>query len=109
MAQLHVVALAAEKSGITMTEVAEYLQVSSPTATSFVDRLVKLGFLTRKHDSKNRKLVRLSVTVDGARMLKKKMAEKKKVITSVLSVLNSEDRKTLHRILHELLVHFPQS
>lgn len=102
--QLHVLAFAAEKPGITMSEIAELMQVSSPTATSFVDRLAKIGLLVRKHDTKNRTLVRLKITSEGKTLLKRKMAEKRKSFALLLSVLSPKDQASFLVILRKILL-----
>lgn len=105
MGQVHILACVKEQPRITMKEIADHMKVSSPTATSFVDTLVKLGFLVRKHDARNRKLVRLSITKAGRTTLTTKMAEKKAAVATLLSVLSSEDRRALHSILKKLVSH----
>ncbi len=99
MGQLHILSFIQEQPGITMTDIADLMRVSSPTATSFVDRLVKLEYIVRRHDTENRKLVRLDLTELGKNKLKEKMAEKKRIIADVLSVLSPEDQKSLLSIL----------
>src|SRR5438045_450401 len=67
--QLHGLIIIREHDGITMKEFADHLRVTSPTATSFANRLVKLGWITRKHDLKNRKLVRLHISLSGQKIV----------------------------------------
>ena len=103
MGQIHALAFIKEFPGITMSKVADMLQVSSPTATSFVERLVRMGYVTRHHDEKNRKFVCLEVTSQGMRILESKMTEKRKIIAEVLSVLPEQDQKTLHSLLSKII------
>jgi DNA-binding MarR family transcriptional regulator len=105
MGQVHILACVKEQPKLTMSEIAEHMKVSSPTATSFVDTLVKLGLISRTHDARNRKLVRLSITKAGERTLVTKMAEKKAAVAELLSVLSAEDRRVLHSILKRLVSH----
>ncbi len=103
MGQLHCLGLVQEQDGITMKEIATMLQIASPSATSFVDRLVQLGYVLRKQDQKNRKLVRLTITTSGKRILKEKMAGKKKMFQGLLRALSKKDQQTLLTILHIML------
>lgn len=103
MLQVHALGFVEHHPGITMKELASMLCITSPSATAFADRLEKQGLIRRRHDSKNRKLVRLSVTPRGKAILKKKIAEKKTLITGVLRCLPARDQKTLARLLEELL------
>jgi DNA-binding MarR family transcriptional regulator len=102
MLQIHALVHIREKEGMTMKEMADYLKITSPSATSFVNRLVKLGWVQRITDAKNRKLVRLKVSPAGMRMLESKMAERKAEMRQVLSLLPSQDQKDLARILSTL-------
>lgn len=103
MGQIHAMMLIQEKSGITMKELADGLRVTSPSATSFVDRLVKLGYVGRVHDAENRRLVRLKLLEAGSRILKQKMSERRKIFSEVLGGLPEEDQKSLLAILRKVL------
>ena len=103
MGQLHAMIFIAHQPGITMTDLAKILCVTSPTATSFVDRLVRMGFVTRGNDAKNRKLVRLKISPVGKRILTTKMREKKKVASLVLSSLSAKDQAQLLTILTKMI------
>src|SRR5438874_2022493 len=59
--QMHALLLISDREGLTMKQLAESLHVSSPSATSLANRLVKMQWIGRMHDEKNRKLVRLWV------------------------------------------------
>ena len=102
MGQIHALAFIKDYPGITMSKVAAMLQVSSPTATSFVGRLVRMGYVTRHQDKKNRTFVRLEVTKAGAAILGSKMSEKRRIIADVLSVLSVADQRALHALLSKV-------
>lgn len=103
MAQLHALAFIRTKKGITMKELACMLNVTSPSATVFVDRLEKMGFVRRRHDRRDRKIIRLSVTPEGKRILREKMAEKKELVSAILSSLSIGDQRTLLRLLRKMI------
>lgn len=103
MGQIHALLFVQEREGITMKELAGLLRVTSPSATSFVDRLVKLGYVVRLQDPKNRRLVRLKISEAGTKMLREKMAERRKIFAEILSVLSDNDQKTLSAILRKVL------
>ncbi len=86
-----------------MKELADALHVSSPSATTFADRLVEMKYLTRTHDAENRRIVRLKLTSVGKRILLKKMAEKQRMVAGVLSSLSDGDKKEFLRILKSIL------
>jgi DNA-binding MarR family transcriptional regulator len=55
----------------TPSELAERLNMSPPAVSQMVDRLFKLGFLTRSEDAGDRRRKRLTVTPAAERMLDK--------------------------------------
>lgn len=103
MGQIQALLFIHEHKGVTMTELAQMLHVKSPTATSFVSRLHRMKLVTRSHDAKNRKLVRLSLTIKGQRMLKEKFAERKKMVASLLNALSVKEQVQFLKLLHTIL------
>jgi len=55
----------------TPSELAERLNMSLPAASQMVDRLFKLGFLTRREDEADRRRKRLAVTPSAEKLLDK--------------------------------------
>jgi len=103
--QMHALLYIQSHPGITMKELAEMLRVTSPSATSFVDRLVKIGHIKRATDVTNRRLVRLHITNAGAESLKKTMSEHRKILLHILSVLSPTDQESLRSIMQKLITH----
>jgi DNA-binding MarR family transcriptional regulator len=103
MLQIHVLHMISEHQGITMKEVAGFMKVSSPSATTFVNRLVNLGWVERVADIKNRKLVRLKMTLKGEKVLKDMMTARHKAFELLLSGLPQADQQDFIRILQKLL------
>ena len=102
--QMHALLFLQSQPGITMKELAEMLRVTSPSATTFVDRLVKLGHIRRARDATNRRLVRLHLTPAGAVALKKTMLQRRKILLEIVSVLSLSDQITLKSIMQKLLI-----
>src|SRR4051812_45551873 len=50
---------------ITMSELAEEMSISLPSATSLVNRLVDHGWVKRDQDDKDRRVIRLDLTDSG--------------------------------------------
>lgn len=104
--QLHVMFFIHEHAGITMSELAKYLKITSPSASVFVNRLAKLGWIKRSQDKKNRKLVRLALTSEGQMIIQEKLSDKQQVVMSLLSLLSPDDQKELSRIFQHLLTSY---
>lgn len=100
--QMHAMVIVAEHPDLTMKEFAKHLHISSPSATSFVDRLVKLHWVERVADPKNRKLVHLRVLPAGRTALEAAMKEHSVVMHDLFSLLSDGDQQILERVLANL-------
>jgi len=100
--QLHALVLIKEHEGMTMKQFADFLHITSPSATSFIERLVKLKWVKRAKDDSNRKLVRLQVTPFGNTIISTKLSEHTLAMRQSFSLLPQEDQKELVRILGHL-------
>lgn len=58
-------ALADAPSAMTVTEVIEHLTGTEPDVARIMDRLEKIGYVTRVRDEQDRRRVLLSITPDG--------------------------------------------
>lgn len=100
--QVHGMLAIAEHPGITMKELAEHLHVTSPSATSFADRLVKQQWVGRSTDATNRKLVRLTLLPKGRTALDRAVAEHSAVMRELFLLLTDEDQHQFERVLTNL-------
>lgn len=86
----------------TMHDVAAYLRVKAPSATSLVAHLVHMGLITRRTGSDRREVI-LSVTPAGKRALKSYGEESEKMMRSAFSTLNESEVGSLCTILKKLI------
>lgn len=100
--QMHAMMIIGEHPNMTMTEFAKQLHISSPSATSFIDRLVKLKWVERSSDTENRKLIHLQILPEGRSMLEKTMKEHSVVMHDLFSLLSHDDQQQLERVLGHL-------
>ena len=106
---IHTLFLISEQEGLTMKDLAKSLHVASPSATSLVDRLVKMQWVGRMHDDKNRKLVRLWLTPLGKRILKEKHDRRREVLRSIFGHLTAAEQLQLAKLHDKLSSKFSQS
>ena len=85
-----------------MKEFAQFQHITSPSATSFINRLVRLKWVKRATDPDNRKLVRLHVTEEGRKVVMRRMKEHTIMMRDVFSLLTIEDQTSFARILANL-------
>lgn len=87
----------------TMKEIADFLNIKPPSVTSLVNGLVKSGQIERITDKKDKRIVRLAITSNGKKILADGLNKKREKIKSILSNLDSTDRKNLINILTKLV------
>lgn len=100
--QIHALLIIKEHDGLTMKEFATFLHVTSPSATSFVNRLVRMKWVKRIADKTNRKLVRLTLSEEGLKCLTTKMKEHSSMMRDLFTLLSLTDQKEFARILGNL-------
>ena len=105
MPQVEVLQFVSGHASPTMRDLALYLKVKAPSATSLVEELVQTGLLMRESDASDRRQVRLAMTRKGTVSLATAVARRKKVISSVLSPLEASDRAQFNRLLQKILTH----
>jgi DNA-binding MarR family transcriptional regulator len=86
-----------------MREVAEYLRITPPSATSLMNALAQSGQIKRINDPEDRRTVRLAITARGQRSLDDGMRQKRSAIESIITRLNEKERDDLKKILAKLI------
>ncbi|MFA5926238.1 MAG: MarR family transcriptional regulator [Parcubacteria group bacterium] len=85
-----------------MKDIADYLCVTPPSATSLVNNLVNDKLAERVYDEEDRRVVRLQITVHGKNELmkgKERIADRMK---KILSSLSKKEKEDLIRILEKI-------
>jgi DNA-binding MarR family transcriptional regulator len=67
IAQLYAIREIRDRGPLTMSELAEILEVSPPSASAMVDRLVEKGLLSREHSTKDRRKVLVRISPDSVK------------------------------------------
>ena len=78
----------------TMSDFSQNLGVTLPTTTSMINRLIQFGFIERKRDNNDRRVVKVKLTVRGRAILRKLMEERRIALELLLQALNNEELKT---------------
>lgn len=104
--QLHGLTFIGDTPGITMKELAVTLKIGLSTATTFVDRLEKSGWVTRRPDLHNRKIVRLHITSAGDTLLRNAQTDRSTLLHTIYSSISADDQSHLERILSQLVASF---
>jgi DNA-binding MarR family transcriptional regulator len=67
--QLSTIVAIRDRGEVTLKELSEAMQVSPPSASTMVDKLVELGAIRREHSKVDRREVRVSVSDRGIRLV----------------------------------------
>jgi DNA-binding MarR family transcriptional regulator len=90
-AQIKLLTCFSDRDAFTMTELSRNLNVTMPTMTAMVDRLVKSAMIKRERDDVDRRVVTVKLTDTGRKMLKKLIRIRREEMEKILMNLNEEE------------------
>lgn len=102
-AQLWALSVVAERDGLGVSELAQAMDVHQSTASNLVRALVGKGLLVSQRDEPDRRAVRLSVTRDGAALLRTVPGPWAGVLPEALQQLDAATLARLHADLGALI------
>ncbi len=88
--------------GVTVTELAEKLEVTPGAISQFVDALVEKGLVTREGDPDDRRLVRLKLSDAARGHYEKLRRDYLASVTRVFGVLSDDELRQLIRIFEKV-------
>jgi DNA-binding MarR family transcriptional regulator len=88
MAQLHILTSVQRRGEMTMSHLADVLDVSLSSATGLVDRIEERGLLERVRIAEDRRVVLIRLTPAGVRLLEEADALSDEIMRSVLRRLD---------------------
>lgn len=97
--------LLSQRSRVRMSEVAHALSIQLSTATPLVDRLIRQGMATRERDDKDRRLVWVTVTPKGRKVVQNIIREKQASIRAIFGALTEEERGQYLCVLKKVRCH----
>jgi DNA-binding MarR family transcriptional regulator len=102
MPQIRILFFLSRSGPSSVGEVAAGVEVSQPSATETLDRLVRAGLVKRKVDAADRRVVRNALTAAGREMVDRPWEARRAVVANALRDAAPEDRRAIARGL-ELL------
>ncbi len=103
MSQLKVMSAFREGKQLTMGDLCKIANVKMPTMTEMVDKLEAEGFLKRKRDTKDRRVVKVIITAKGGKIHKELLNRRDDEIENLYGNLSTTDRDKLTRALRTVL------
>lgn len=102
MGQLKALMTLASSDDMNVSELAERLQVSKPTASILVDRLVQLGYCERTEDTEDRRRTLVAPTDKGRELVVRLQQGGSERMARWLELMDSDDVDALTRGLRAL-------
>ena len=104
--QIHTLAFIKEHKNPLMRELADFLGVTPPSATSLVDGLVKSKMLKRHFNKSDRRVVYLHITQLGEKNLKNGFRQMATHLKEIYNCLNKKERKQIIIIYKKIFNYF---
>lgn len=89
--------------GMPSGQIGQQLTTRVPDLTRLLDRMVDKGWVTKKRDEQNRRLVRASITLVGARLVESAQNPVSALQVELLSNLNQSEKANLKQLLEHAL------
>ena len=85
-----------------MRSVAEALGVSKPSATGTIDRLIAQGLVARRHDEKDRRIVWITMTAKGKKVMGDIFKQRHKTMVKIFGSLSSSQREIYLQLFEQI-------
>lgn len=86
----------------SMSDIADYFHIELPSATSLMNKLCEHKLVKRYEDEKDRRLVRISLTAEGKKLVEQATCARRKKLEKMLSYLSYREKTELLKILETL-------
>ena len=106
--QIPVLGLVAKKDGLSQRELAKILNIKPPTVNVSVQRLEKAGFLYKKPDEKDQRVVRIYVTEKGKSLSKQIEKVVKESEAKVVEGFSEVEICLMKRFLKQMIANMEQ-
>ncbi|MEN0111563.1 MAG: MarR family transcriptional regulator [Planctomycetota bacterium] len=87
--------------GVPAGEIGPQMITPSPDVTRLVDRVEKLGLVTRRRSEADRRVVLVKLTPKGARLLKKLDPRMHQLLRESLAHLSRAELRTINELMHK--------
>lgn len=95
-ANLHVLMLLEQYGALSMSRLADLIDVSFPNMTGIVDRMAEHGLVERVRNDNDRRIVLVRSTAKGAELAAELPALRRAYLRRVITALPDEDRQTCY-------------
>lgn len=92
-----------DRKSAQMNELAAYMKLKLSAATGLIDRMVKHQLVKRVRSETDRRVVMISITSKGKKILQEMYKQKRKGIMRLFGRLGSEDRMQYMTLIEKLV------
>ncbi|HAZ09661.1 MAG: hypothetical protein A2047_03500 [Omnitrophica bacterium GWA2_41_15] len=85
-----------------MCGIAKFMSVTTAAMTGMVDRLEKYGYVKRKSEPQDRRIINVSLTKKGMELVKKINEKRRRMIIDVFGRVSEQDRSDYLRVLMKI-------
>lgn len=82
-----------------MTDLANFMSVTTAAMTGLIDRLVRDGYVERAEDPDDRRIIKVRATAKGSVLVRKVNLQKRQMIIDIFGRLTQQDREEYLRII----------
>lgn len=100
--ELHAVDAISMYNHQTVSQVAKKLHLTPGTMTAMTDRLIKKGYVERKRNEQDRRVIRLYLTNKGRVLYRAHRAFHNMMVKSFLQGMNTEELSIVNKAIHNL-------
>lgn len=100
--ELHAVDAISMYDHQTVSQVAKKLHLTPGTMTAMTDRLIKKGYVERKRDKADRRIIRLYLTNKGRVLYRAHRAFHNMMVKSFLKGMDAEELSIVNKAIHNL-------
>lgn len=103
--QLAIMTILEREKEANMTDLAKAMEVTTSAMTGVVDRLVRDGYVSRSHDTKDRRIIHIKLTAKGTKIAHTAIEDRKKATIKMFSMISQEEREKYLSILEHIKEH----
>jgi DNA-binding MarR family transcriptional regulator len=90
---------------VPMAEMAKVLSIKTSSASILIDRLIREKMLKRERDNKDRRVVWVSITPKGKKVVKQILSQKKLALRDIFRPLTPAERQQYLSVLTKVKAH----
>lgn len=96
------------ESGIRVSDISHLMNVAPPTVTQQLNNLEARGYIARNMDTGDRRVIRVTFTEKGERVLQKVFDNFTSTVTGLVAHLGEEDSDRLADLLQKVYTYFQE-